>query len=381
MSFEINNSKYNSFDGSVLSEINKRVETNSNKKDMNVLTNIVMGTETNSADKDRVLRTMHSLLTLANEKNHDAQIELNATNTIVLKKALNKRIELLKKMTFAKEVAITEPYEDRINFKYNYKVGNSAKIQDRAASFPFATFAEGYATMKLQNVTAGVAGNYYRMGKENIATWSEQINSCIIDMYNQAEAHMFLTGYTMIAESPLDIKLFNIGVGGLSKQAVDSAISKLRRVSGQPPVIYGTYTMVEQMEKWQGWDDGSGTNMFSDELMDEVRRTGFVGIYRGCLIMRINEGIDEDKVVTDLSGKKWFGTEIPEGIMYIVPTTLRSEADKVMHFAVGNLKTMQGTNVNDATIGQRFDMDFGATIIPTSLPFTAVLGDDRYPVK
>jgi hypothetical protein len=197
-------------------------------------------------------------------------------------------------------------------------------------------------------------------------------------MYNTAEKFMFTAGYELIKNSPVSIKLFNIGAGGISKAKVDEYIGLLRRVG--TPIIYGTYTMIMQMETWDGFDTGNGNVTYTQSHMDEIRNSGVIAKYRGCPVVLINEGINMASVSTNSeTGQKWYSTVLPEGMMYIMPSAV--SGDKVLKFAFGKVKSMTGEDINLATIARRWDMSFGTALIPTALPFVGFIGDDRHPVK
>ena len=92
--------------------------------------------------------------------------------------------------------------------------------------------------------------------------------------------------HTVLAEAVPAGSPYYLSTPGLSKPAVDAAISAVRDSSrsGQV-VIVGRPAMVDQIMDFDG---------FGNETLEEVRQKGFLGVYRGVNVLSLKNYKDED---------------------------------------------------------------------------------------
>lgn len=102
---------------------------------------------------------------------------------------------------------------------------------------------------------------------------------------------------TVLAEAIPTTSPYYLATPGLSKPGVDSAISAVRDsgISGDV-VIVGRPTMVDQLTNFDG---------FGNETMEEIRRTGVLGVYRGATIVSLRNYKDEDGVPFVPANELW----------------------------------------------------------------------------
>lgn len=382
MNVEINNKQY---DVKESIELNHRIEDMKieRNKEIEILSEICQEKDTTKYGKevDKVVGHMNKIFDGVKKGNVAASVELNAVQTILIERDLVKRLDILSKIAFADKLPIMDEYNDTLKFKYNYRVGKASAVQAHHATFPFATYDSGEATIKIEQITAGAVGEYYRMNDSTITTFAEQSRNAVDEMYNIAESRLFRVGYQLMKDSDLEIKMWSTTSGGISKVDLDQFIRLLRR-DGVNPTIYGTYPMVDQISAWEGWNDGAGNKIVSPAMIDEIRSRGVLGTYKGCTVVVINEGVDMSTIElvknSSIPNAKWFGSVLPEGLMYVMANKVNNE--KVLKFGFGKLKTMVDTDINTASIARRWDMPFGVAMIPTALPFIGFIEDDRFSI-
>ena len=92
---------------------------------------------------------------------------------------------------------------------------------------------------------------------------------------------------------------YYISGAGVSKSALDTAIREVRDESMSGVVtVYGRSTVVDQVADFTG---------FADEALEEIRKRGRLGVYRGASIVQVKNYKDEDGV-----------SFIPANEMYVV---------------------------------------------------------------
>lgn len=103
--------------------------------------------------------------------------------------------------------------------------------------------------------------------------------------------------FTVLSEAIPTGSPYYLATPGLSKPGLDAAISAVRDASESGNVaIIGRPTMVDQISAFDG---------FGDETLEEVRRTGVLGTYRGATIVSLKNYKDEDNVPYQPANQLW----------------------------------------------------------------------------
>jgi hypothetical protein len=96
------------------------------------------------------------------------------------------------------------------------------------------------------------------------------------------------------------------------------------------------------------------TSRTSDNIIDEVNRSGIIGTYKNAPVVVLENPYD---------GLTGFNTVLDAGLIYIVPAIDAANKSLKVQFA-GSIQPMDGTNIGDRSYEMRFDKHMGAGIVP-----------------
>lgn len=360
-------------------EVNKvQKSKNVANKGVEIFSEICKGKDTSKYGEqvDQVTAYMKHLGGKAVDGNVDAQAEINAIRTVQIQAPLLQRINLFKYMGDYTNVG----YNEELRYKVYQLQGKMAREQAASGSFPFATRVWREGTFGTTTITGGFAIDYREVQAGNfdeIGVANEQV---VADMINQ----MFYNVITNMHKSIAAIATAG-GIAaykensGILKTDVDKLLKDLRRWGSL--TISGDISVVSQLEDFTGFNTGSSTVQFSEAVMEEIRKTGLLKIYRGTPIVEIPNAYNVTKMdaTAGVDGGPYFQTYLPEGLLFILPKTNYSSPLQVG--IKGGVTSMSGQDINLRLNVQRFDMEFGSIVIPEYVPQCGLLSDVNYAVN
>ena len=121
--------------------------------------------------------------------------------------------------------------------------------------------------------------------------------------------------------------------------------------------IFGDYSVVSQINGFQGYEGvtPSVTGM-SQDAMNELRRTGLIGMYTGAVVSEIQNSYNMTKALPDGSG---WDTYFPQGLLFVIPNGVESP---VRTWTRGSLTSFSGNEIQTGRILSRFDIEIAADV-------------------
>lgn len=359
-----------------INSIQKNINTRN--EGVEIFTAICNGNDVSKyGDKvDKVLAYVKSVGEKALAGDTKAMAEVNAIREVQIQAPLLKRLNLFNYMGDYQNVG----YNEELRFKVYELQGKKAGQQANSGSFPFATHTWRESTLSTKTITGGMAVNYREVASGNtdaIAVANEQV---ITDMMNQ----MF---YDVIANMYTSINAIAVAGGltayaeaaGINQASVDDALRLIRRWGST--TISGDYSVISQLEPFAGFTTVAGTVMYSEAVMEEIRKTGLLKSYRGTPVVEIPNAYNLTRInqTAGIGGATpFYDTYLPEGLLFVTPKT--SFSSPLQTGTKGGVTSMVGQDINLALNVQRFDLEFGSTIIPEYVPMIGMISDSNFVV-
>jgi len=328
------------------------------------------------AKVDQVLAYIKALGDKAVNGDIKAQAEINAIREVQIQAPLLQRINLFNYIGDLQSVG----YNEELRYRVYQLQGKKAGEQANSGSFPFATHTWREGTFGTTTITGGFAVDYREVQAGNtdaIAVANEQV---VTDMLNQMFYNVITNLYTSIGAIALANGLAAYREdAGLVQADVDDAIRLIRRWGSA--TISGDYSIISQLEPFAGFTTSAGTVQYSEAVMEEIRKTGLLKSYRGTPIVEIPNAYNLTRVnaTAGINNTPYYETYLPEGLLFVLPKTSFSSPLQVGR--KGGVTTMVGQDIGLKLNIQRFDLEFGSTVIPEYVPMCGLLSDSNFTVN
>ncbi|HQD92675.1 MAG TPA: hypothetical protein PK924_05320 [Bacilli bacterium] len=316
---------------------------------------------------DKVMAYMKHIGQKAVDGDVQAKAEINAIRTMMIEAPLVKRLSLFDFMGEKIQVG----YDEEVRYKVYQLQGKKSGEQANSGSFPFATANWRTEVMtEFTTITGGFVVDYREVATGNtdaIAVANEQV---VTDMLNQMFYKIMVAYHTGIQNATIN----NYSEGaGITKIALDNVLKKARRFGNL--TITGDYSVIEQLSDFAGFTTTTNTVMFSEAVMEEIRKSGLLKFYKGFPVVEIPNTYNVTKFNNT---KEFFETYLPEGLLLIVP----SGATSPLKIGIkGGLTSMSGTDISLRAEVTRFDMEFGTKLIKEQAYQIGLFSDTRYEVN
>lgn len=296
-----------------------------------------------------------------------AQAELNAIRTEIIEAPLLKRLNVFDFMGNKINVG----YNEVVKYKVYNLEGKMSSEQAVNGSFPFASYTYSTRTMETGNITGGVLVDYREFQSGNtdaIQVMNEQV---ITDMMNK----VFYKAQNALYNGVKSASIKNFSeAAGITKVAVDKALKIAKRYGGTN--IMGDYSVISQLEDFTGFKtDTAGTGLrFSEAVMEEIRKTGFLKNYRGSNVIEIPNTFNVTKLNT---AGDFYDTYLPEGLLYFL---IAGELSPLQIGFKGGLQSMTGLDINTKSQVTRYDLEVGTAFINEYAPHAGIVSDSNFAV-
>lgn len=322
-------------------------------------------------DVDKVNTYMKAKGSAAVNGDPKAQAELNAITTEMIEAPLMKRLNIL---DFMGE-KINVGYDEVIKYKVMNIEGKMSNWQAVNGTFPFATYGHSTRTMDTGNITGGVLIDHREFMSGNCDAIQALNEQTITDMMNKVFYKVQMDLYSAIKEAKGNGKIVNFEESdGIIKTSVDSVLKKAKRFGNV--TLTGDYSVVSQMEDLAGFKvDASGGVRFSEAVMEEIRKTGLLKMYKGTPIVEIPNSYNMTKLAED---GKFYDTYLPEGLLYALVSGLNSPLK--IGFK-GGLQSMAGQDISLRADVIRYDLEMGTAVIPEYIPYIGLVSDTNFSVE
>ncbi len=151
---------------------------------------------------------------------------------------------------------------------------------------------------------------------------------------------------------------------GVVKSVLNPMIQHWMRTGGV--ALMGDISVVSKLAEMTGFTAGTGTQQFSPTVIDEMNRTGMIGMYYGANVVRMINPYRHDNVTPVLD----------IGHLYVLPAAASVDLRPLKVVFEGDVMSMESTHIDDLAYEVRLDQFFGAGIIIGKTPSLSVYVDD-----
>ncbi|WP_079709855.1 hypothetical protein [Paraliobacillus ryukyuensis] len=321
-----------------------------NSPAIEIFSALVKGDDTSKFGKntDKVVGHLKDLGERAFKGDFAAKSELNAFVKFTIMPRLQERINLFEFMGRFSRIGYADAaYIEK--YKHNTRSNRQASQGDVSLS----TMEKVTEPLGTHTISGGFEVNYRELASGNLTRISEGMDQVKVDIYNKAMHYVMATLYNEIKNTS-GIKYF-AEASGINKAAVDENLRKVRR-NGKPSIL-GDYSVVSQLNGFQGYADGA-PNAYSDQALEEIRQTGLLGMYGGSPVMEIPNQYNFSKL--NAAGDN-YQTQLPEGLLYLVPQG-NNGVYPLQIVQRGDLQSATGMDITTGTEITRFDLEIGAGV-------------------
>lgn len=316
---------------------------------------------------DKVTAHIKSLAQRAELNDFNAIAELNTIKKYVIEPKLMEEIKLLGLFGTYENVGYGESIEREV---YGYE-GEMSRMQALGGDVVFPTIAETQYPVNTVSIGAGYAVDYRKLQLGDMSKENEMMNQIRIDIRNKAAKYVISKAYDAI-KNATGVKYFAEGAG-ITKSAVDDMVKKIRRF-GKTSLL-GDYSVVSQVNEFAPYQSiSTGVNGISDVALEEIRKTSLLSAYNGSNIVEIPNGYDLTTRTADGSN---FGTILPEGILFVVPTGTDSP---IKSWTRGGITTFTGNDVSTGKVMTRFDIELATDVAKGQEYKLGVISDTNFEI-
>ena len=361
--------------------MNYTVELNSARKDADYVTSqlnakspvvevfsaMASGTDVGAkygAKADKVVNHIKSLAEKADMGDFHAVAELNTIRRFAIEPKLMEEIKLMGIFGTYQNVGYGESIEREV---YAHEGSEMSRMQALSGDVPFPTIVSKKYPVSTVSIGAGYAVDYRKIQLGDMSKENEAMEQIKVDIRNKASKYAINTIYNAV-KNATGVKYFS-ETSGITKAALDDMLAKVRRFG--VPTITGDYAVVSQINNFVPYDNGTVKGIASD-AMEEIRKNTFIRMYNGSVVAEIPNGYD---LTTRNSDGTNFGTILPEGLLFLIPTGTNSP---VMSWTRGGLTSFTGNDVSTGKVLTRYDLEFAVDVAKGQEYKIALLADTNF---
>lgn len=231
---------------------------------------------------------------------------------------------------------------------YTY-AGDRSRFQAPNGDVVFPGLQKEVYPVAPATISGGYEIDYRALGNGNAAKENEGMELVRRDMRNKAALYMVKKVYNAV-KTATGVKYWSEGAG-INQADLDAVVNKVRRFG--KTTILGDYATVSQINNFAGWSDGTNFGI-SDAAMEEIRRNGLLGMYKGSIVKEIENPYN----LTEVKNGN-FVPYLPTGLMFILPA---NQDSPVMSWTRGGLTSMTGNDVATGHLMTRFDLEIAVDV-------------------
>ncbi len=150
---------------------------------------------------------------------------------------------------------------------------------------------------------------------------------------------------------------------GISKTVLNPMIQHWMRTGAV--TLLGDIAIVSKLADETGFTAATGTQQYSPSIIDEVIKTGVIGVYYGAKVVNLVNPYLEDNVTPVIDTKR----------LYILPSAASVDMRPLKVLYEGDVQSTESTNIDDLAYEIRLDQFFGAGIVTGKTPAMSVYED------
>ena len=147
---------------------------------------------------------------------------------------------------------------------------------------------------------------------------------------------------------------------GIVKTALNPQIQHWMRTG--VVTLLGDIAIVSKLADQTGFTAATSTQQFSPSIIDEVIRTGVIGVYYGAKVVNLVNPYLSDNVTPVIDTKR----------LYILPSAASADMRPLKVLYEGDVQSTESTNIDDLAYEVRLDQWFGAGVVTGKTPAMSV---------
>lgn len=129
--------------------------------------------------------------------------------------------------------------------------------------------------------------------------------------------------------------------------------------------LLGDIAIISKLADQTGFTAATGTQQYSPSIIDEVIKTGVIGVYYGAKVVNLVNPYLSDNVTPVIDTKR----------LYILPSAASVDMRPLKVLYEGDVQSTESTNIDDLAYEIRLDQFFGAGIVTGKTPAMSVYVD------
>lgn len=150
---------------------------------------------------------------------------------------------------------------------------------------------------------------------------------------------------------------------GISKSVLNPMIQHWMRTGAV--TLLGDIAIVSKLAEQTGFTSATNTQQFSQSVIDEMIKTGVIGMYYGAKVVNLVNPYLQDNVTPAIDTKR----------LYILPSAASADMRPLKVLYEGDVQSTESTNIDDLAYEIRLDQWFGAGIVTGKTPAMSVYTD------
>ncbi len=150
---------------------------------------------------------------------------------------------------------------------------------------------------------------------------------------------------------------------GIVKSVLNPQIQHWMRTGAV--TLLGDIAIVSKLADETGFTAATGTQQYSPSIIDEVIKTGVIGVYYGAKVVNLVNPYLDDNVTPVIDTKR----------LYILPSAASVDMRPLKVLYEGDVQSTESTNIDDLAYEIRLDQFFGAGIVTGKTPAMSVYVD------
>ena len=326
----------------------RNTELNAKSPVVEVFTSMVEGKKLPDfgTSTDKAVNYIKELGVKASNGDFSAVAELNMIRRYSIEPLVEEELRLLQIFGEFETIGVGDSIEREVAGI----TGQASRFQAPNGDVPFAVPTLVKYAVAPQTISGGYVVDYRRVSLGDMANENKGLQKVRTEIMNKASRYVLNVVYAAI-KGATGVKYFAEDAG-ITAANFDPVLTKVRRY-GQT-TIFGTYANISQFDPSVLSSGGGTVLIMSEKALEEIRRTGYLGYYKGAIVREIPSVLD----FTQISGGD-FVNLYPEGLVLLVPTGMDSP---IKSWVRGGLTSLTGNDIATGHVLTRFDVEIAADV-------------------
>ena len=237
--------------------------------------------------------------------------------------------------------------------------GVTAFIQAKGSTPARSKIAHKQVTLDTIAVSARPIINLYEL-KIGRVQMADLIRDAAFEMH--AKQIQYIQQVLNAAASDWTSPFYGTG-SGIVKTVLNPQIQHWMRTGAV--TLLGDIAIVSKLAEQTGFTAATSTQQFSPSIIDEVIRTGVIGVYYGAKVVSLVNPYLSDNVTPVIDTKR----------LYILPSAPSADMRPLKVLYEGDVQSTESTNIDDLAYEVRLDQWFGAGVVTGKTPAMSVYTD------